>query len=71
MDIQHMAGHSMHYMKAFCLVSVSGNLPTIYFLAGGSARCPSAKFDAYSSFLLTRFCWTGVDILRQMLRLLL
>ena len=32
-------------------------------MAGGRAREPLVKDEAYSLFLETKFCWTGVDML--------
>ena len=37
-------------------------LPTAYFFAGGRARWPLSKDEAYSAFLEVRFCWIGVAI---------
>jgi hypothetical protein len=40
----------------------STDVPTVYFLAGGRARSPSLKLEAYFSFAEVRFCWTSEDI---------
>ena len=34
-----------------------GHVPTAYFFAGGRARLPSVKLEAYCLFLDTRFSW--------------
>jgi len=41
-------------------IRASMQVRTAYFFAGGRARCPSVKLDAYFSFDLTRFSWMGV-----------
>ncbi len=40
----------------------AGDLPTAYFFAGGRVRWLWLKLEAYSLFLVSRFCWTGVAI---------
>ena len=39
-------------------------VPTAYFFAGGSARWPFVKAEAYSLFLEMRFSWIGVAMFR-------
>jgi hypothetical protein len=41
-------------------------IPTRYFFAGGRAREPEVKDEAYTSFLETKFFWTGVDMLSML-----
>lgn len=36
-----------------------------YFFAGGDARLPSLKLEAYCLFLDIKLSWTGVDILHD------
>ena len=36
-----------------------GHIPTAYFFAGGSAKLPSVKLEAYCLFFDTRFSWTA------------
>lgn len=40
-------------------------VPTAYFFAGGRARSPCLNVDAYASFDLMRFSWTGVGAMSQ------
>jgi hypothetical protein len=37
--------------------------PTAYFFAGGRARCPFVKLEAYALLEETKFSWIGVGIL--------
>lgn len=41
-------------------IRASMQVKTAYFFAGGRARWPSLKVEAYFSFDLTRFSWSGV-----------
>lgn len=40
-----------------------GHLPTAYFFAGGRAKLPSVKLEAYCLFFDTRFSWMAEGIL--------
>ena len=64
-----MLGQSVRPCKLLEIVSMFKELgkrcsivPTAYFFAGGSARWPSVKLEAYSLFLVTRLSWMGVAI---------
>lgn len=43
-----------------CLLRASMQVTTAYFLAGGRAREPEVKEEAYLEFESMRFCWIGV-----------
>ena len=60
---EHLYQHYQDTSVTKCDVINDENLPTAYFLAGGSAKWPSLKAAAYFSFLEVRFCWIAEAIL--------